>query len=237
MFDSRFAWPAWMQRLRLPSICHICEAWPSAALCDACVQQFGQPIARCHTCALPATASRCFPCYYEPPPLDQCLTAVTYGHPWSDCIAKFKFHGDVGLARQLAQLMRNAPWVEPALELADSVIAMPMSASRLRERGFNQACELAKHLAPQKADAKSLLRLEHAAHQVGGTRAERLAQARNTFWIDPNRIPSLQGQRVVLLDDVMTTGATMFEAARTLRKAGVAHITGLVFARAQLAES
>ena len=226
-----------MQRLRLPSICHICEAWPSAALCDACVQQFGQPIARCHTCALPATASRCFPCYYEPPPLDQCLTAVTYGHPWSDCIAKFKFHGDVGLARQLAQLMRNAPWVEPALELADSVIAMPMSASRLRERGFNQAYELAKHLAPQKADAKSLLRLEHAAHQVGATRAERLAQARNTFWIAPNRIPSLQGQRVVLLDDVMTTGATMFEAARTLRKAGVAHITGLVFARAQLAES
>jgi predicted amidophosphoribosyltransferase len=112
-----------------------------------------------------------------------------------------------------------------------------MSASRLRERGFNQAYELAKHLAPQKADAKSLLRLEHAAHQVGATRAERLAQARNTFWIDPNRIPTLQGQRVVLLDDVMTTGATMFEAARTLRKAGVAHITGLVFARAQLAES
>ena len=165
------------------------------------------------------------------------MTAVTYGHPWADCIAKFKFHGDVGLARQLAQLMRNAPWAEPALEMADSVIAMPLSASRLRERGFNQAYELVKHLAPLKADAKSLLRLEHAVHQVGATRAERLAQARNTFWIDPNRIPTLQGKSVVLLDDVMTTGATMYEAARTLRKAGVTHITGLVFARAQLAES
>jgi ComF family protein len=165
------------------------------------------------------------------------LTAVTYGHPWADCIAKFKFHGDVGLARQLAQLMRNAPWAEPALEMADSVIAMPLSASRLRERGFNQAYELIKHLALHKADAKSLLRLEHAVHQVGATRAERLAQARNTFWIDPNRIPTLQGKSVVLLDDVMTTGATIYEAARTLRKAGVAHITGLVFARAQLAES
>jgi len=165
------------------------------------------------------------------------LTAVTYGHPWADCIAKFKFHGDVGLARQLAQLMRNAPWAEPALEMADSVIAMPLSASRLRERGFNQAYELIKHLAPHKADVKSLLRLEHAVHQVGATRAERLAQARNTFWIDPNRIPTLQGKSVVLLDDVMTTGATIYEAARTLRKAGVAHITGLVFARAQLAES
>jgi len=96
---------------------------------------------------------------------------------------------------------------------------------------------LIKHLAPHKADAKSLLRLEHAVHQVGATRAERLAQARNTFWIDPNRIPTLQGKSVVLLDDVMTTAATIYEAARTLRKAGVTHITGLVFARAQLAES
>jgi len=169
--------------------------------------------------------------------VDKCLTAVTYGHPWSDCIAKFKFHGDVGLARQLAQLIRNTPWVEPALEMADSVIAMPLSASRLRERGFNQAYELVKYLAPHKADGRSLLRLEHAVHQVGATRAERLAQASNTFWVDPMHITSLTGKRVVLLDDVMTTGATLFEAARTLRKAGVAHITGLVLARAQLTQA
>jgi ComF family protein len=162
---------------------------------------------------------------------------VTYGHPWSDCIAKFKFHGDVGLGRQLAALMRNAPWVEPALEIADSVIAMPLSASRLRERGFNQAYELAKHLAPHKEDGRSLLRLEHGVHQVGATRAERLEQARNTFWLDPMHIPTLHGKRVVLLDDVMTTGVTLYEAARTLRKAGVAHITGLVLARAQLTPS
>ena len=121
--------------------------------------------------------------------------------------------------------------------MADSVIAMPLSASRLRERGFNQSFELAKHLAQQKADGRTLLRLEHSIHQVGASRAERLAQAYNTFWIAPLRIPELRGKRVVLVDDVMTTGATMFEAARTLRQAGVAHITGLVFARAQLTES
>lgn len=224
-----------MQRLRLPSVCHICEAWPSTALCDTCVQEFAQPIARCPTCALPAIESRCSPCYCEPPPLNKCLAALTYGHPWSECIAKFKFHGDVGLARQLAHLLRNAPWVEPAIEIADSVIAMPLSASRLRERGFNQSYELAKHLAPQKADARTLLRLEHASHQVGASRAERFAQAHNTFWIDPTRIAALNGKHVVLLDDVMTTGATIFEAARTLRKAGVTHITGLVLARTQLA--
>lgn len=226
-----------MRRLSLPSICHICETWPSTALCNDCVQAFAQPIARCPTCALPAFGSRCFPCQYEPPPLDKCLSAVTYGHPWSDCIAKLKFHGDVGLARQLALLLRNAPWVEPAIELADRVIAMPLSASRLRERGFNQSYELARYLAPQKADSRTLLRLEHSTHQVGASREERLAQARNTFWVTPKQIATLRSKRVVLVDDVMTTGATMFEAARTLRKAGVTHITGLVLARAQLNDS
>jgi ComF family protein len=159
---------------------------------------------------------------------------MTYGHPWSACIAQFKFQGDVGLTRPLAQLMRNAPWVEPVLEAADCVIPIPLSAARLCERGFNQSYELVKHLAPRKADIRSLFRLEHASHQVGATREVRLEQARHTFWIEPTRIPALQGQHVVLVDDVMTTGATMSEAARTFRKAGVAHITGLVFARAQL---
>jgi ComF family protein len=127
--------------------------------------------------------------------------------------------------------------VEPALEKADRVIPMPLSASRLRERGFNQAYELVKHLAPRRADIGSLFRLEHMIHQVGATREERLAQVRNTFWIEPTRIAALRGKRVVLLDDVMTTGATMFEAARTLHRAGVMHITGLVFARAELADA
>lgn len=152
-------------------------------------------------------------------------------------MAQFKFHGEVGLARPLAQLIRNTPWVEPALEKADRVIPMPLSASRLRERGFNQAYELVKHLAPRKADIRSLLRLEHTIHQVGATREERLAQVRNTFWIEPTRIAALRGKRVVLLDDVMTTGATMFEAARTLHLAGVKHITGLLFARAELTDA
>ncbi len=237
MLDLRFQWPWQIKNLRPPSICHICEAWPSSALCEFCVAQFGQPIPRCPTCALPLFENTCFACCQETPPLDQCFAAVTYGHPWSECLTKFKFYGDVGLGFQLAKLMRYAPWVEPALEAADSVIAIPLSASRLRERGFNQSHTLARYLAPRKTDIRSLHRLEHATHQVGASRAARLEQTQNTFWIDPQQIPCLQGKRVVLVDDVMTTGATLFEAARILRKAGVLHITGLVLARAELAQS
>jgi ComF family protein len=236
MFDLPFQWPFWLKSLRPPSICHICEAWPSSAICESCVAQFAQPIPRCPTCALPLIKSTCSVCYDEPPPLDQCIAAVTYGYPWAECIAQYKFNGDVGLGRQLAYLMRHTPWSEPALEAADSVIAIPLSAYRLRERGFNQSHELAKYLAPKKTDIHVLRRLEHRSHQVGASRAERLAQTQNTFWIEPRQISCLQGKKLVLVDDVMTTGATLFEAARVLRKAGAVHITGLVFARAELTQ-
>jgi ComF family protein len=129
--------------------------------------------------------------------------------------------------------MQHAPHVEPALEAADQVLAMPLTAARLRERGFNQAYALAKQLAPQKASTHLLLRLGDGAHQVGASRAERQALVQDVFWVAPKALPCLKNQRVVLVDDVMTTGATLSAAASVLRAAGVAHITGLVFARAE----
>lgn len=148
-------------------------------------------------------------------------------------MARFKFRADTGLACQLAHLMQHAPHVEPALEAAHQVVAMPLSASRLRERGFNQAYELAKQLSPRKASSNMLLRSGDGAHQVGASREERQALVQHVFWIAPDAIALLQNRHVVLIDDVMTTGASMYAAATALRTAGVAHITGLVFARAE----
>ncbi len=209
----------------------VCHAWPSQALCEACVAQFAQPKSRCPTCALPSEHGICPTCQHTPAALDTCLCAVDYGYPWADCVARFKFQADPGLGRALAHLMRHTPWVEPALEAADSLIPMPLSIQRLSERGFNQAHELARHLEPRKADPHTLLRLDHSRHQVGHSRNERQANVLGSFWIDPQRLLHVRGKRVVLVDDVMTTGASLFEAARTLRTAGAAHITGLVFAR------
>ena len=193
--------------------------------------QFAQPKNRCSTCALPNEQGVCHACRHTPAFLDSCLCAVDYGYPWADCVARFKFQADPGVGRALAHLMRHAPWVEPALEAADSLIPMPLSLQRLSERGFNQAHELARHLDPCKADPYTLLRLDHSHHQVGRSRDERQANVVGSFWVDPQRLPHLRGKRVVLVDDVMTTGASLFEAARTMRRAGAAHITGLVFAR------
>ena len=122
-----------------------------------------------------------------------------------------------------------------ALDAADLVIPMPLSAKRLRERGFNQALQLARHLAPDKTDATLLLRIRHTPPQTDLHRAQRLANVQNAFAIEPLRVQALAGKRLVLVDDVMTSGASLHAAARVLRQAGAAHVTALVLARADLA--
>lgn len=218
---------------QVPARCAICHAWPSRVVCNACVTRFAQPVPRCTTCALPVPegVTRCGACLREPPPLDACLAAVNYAWPWSDCVTRFKFGNQPGWAAELATVMRSAPWVEPALEQADRVLPMPLARERLAERGYNQALLLARHLAPRKTDATLLLRTRHTPAQRELTRAERLRNVRGAFAVDPMRAHELRDQRVVLVDDVMTTGASLHAAAQALRQAGVAHVTALVFAR------
>lgn len=176
----------------------------------------------------------CRHCAEHPSPLDSCIAAVSYAFPWTDCIARFKFQCNPSLARALSDLMRHAPWVEPALDAATLVVPMPLTRSRLRERGYNQALELARHLAPKKTHAHTLLRSGEGAHQVGASREERFDHVRDAFWVAPDRVSAVRGHRVVLLDDVMTTGASLYQAARALRVAGAMHITGLVLARTEI---
>ena len=217
----------------LPSQCAVCRAWPSQPVCGACVARFAQPRLRCSTCALvvPEGVGQCGNCLRQAPPLDACLAAVDYAYPWSQCIARYKFQQHVGWAATLADLLRHSPWVEPALERCDVLLPMPLSAERLRERGFNQSLELARHLAPGKTDARLLLRTRHTAPQPALSRTDRLRNVKGAFALEPLRAHSVRDKRVVLVDDVMTSGASLFGAAAVLRHAGAAHITGLVVAR------
>ncbi len=227
----------WIERAsqHLPARCAVCHAWPARVVCDACVARFAQPAPRCATCALPVPAGvpRCGACVTAAPPLDACLAAVAYAWPWSDCVTRFKFGGQPGWARTLATMMRSTPWVEPALEQADLVLPMPLSRERLAARGFNQALLLARQLAPRATDAALLLRTRHTPPQSDLQRAERLRNVQGAFAVDPLRTAALRGQRVMLVDDVMTSGASLHAAALAVRQAGAAHITALVFARTE----
>ena len=219
----------------LPSQCRVCHAWPAQPVCEACVSRFAQPQARCETCALPVPAQvrHCGACVKDRPPMDACLAAVTYAFPWSDLIVDYKFHNNPGLSNAFALLLRSAPWVEPALEGADLVLPMPLSRQRLQSRGFNQALLLAHRLAPDKTDSSLLLRIKDTPAQSSLKRAERLHALEDAFAVDPLRMAALKGARVVLVDDVMTSGASLSCAARALRVAGAAHITALVIARTE----
>lgn len=169
----------------------------------------------------------------NPPALDAALAAVAYDYPWSGLVADFKFHGKTAWARTFAGLLRSAPWVEPALDAADMVMPMPLSAQRLSERGFNQTLLLARALSPAKVRTDLLLRIQDTPPQRTLPRRERLRSVQHAFAVDPLHNAALKGKRVVLVDDVMTSGASLAAAAASVRRAGAAHITGLVFARTE----
>lgn len=219
----------------LPSQCLVCHAWPAQPLCEACVNRFAQPQPRCQTCALPVAPgiTCCGRCLANPPALDRCLAAVSYAYPWSNLIVGYKFNEQTGRADAFALLLRSTPWVEPALDAADLVLPMPLAGQRLRTRGFNQALLLARQLAPDKTDPRLLLRIKDTPPQSALTRAQRLVSVQDAFAVEPLRVHQLKGKRLVLVDDVMTSGASLFAAARVLRAAGAAHITGLVIARTE----
>lgn len=208
-------------------------------VCESCITRFAQPVPRCSTCALALPAlsldgvTHCGACLVEPQALDACLAAVSYAYPWNTCITSYKFGHNPAWANPLSLLLKSTPWIEPAIDRADVLIPVPLSTERLQERGFNQALELCKHLSREKTDASFLLRTKHTLTQSALTRSERLKNVATAFAVEPLRAYELHGKRIVLVDDVMTSGATLFAAAKALRLAQVSHITAVVFARTE----
>ena len=126
-----------------------------------------------------------------------------------------------------------------SLSPSDVIVPIPLATQRLQTRGFNQAWELATQLAAQsgsqgKTDATLLWRVKNTPPQTQLKRQARMDNVRGAFQIDPLRAASVAGKRVVLVDDVMTSGASLFTAAEVLRAAGAVHITGVVLARTPL---
>lgn len=190
-------------------------------------------VTRCERCALPlhGSARICGACLLEPSPVDRCFCAVSYEWPWTECLARFKFRQDTGLAGALAALLMRAPGVRSSLAGAHVVVPLPLSAQRLSERGYNQSLLLARSLVSRGVRSNLLRRVLHTPPQSSMTREQRLKSLRGAFEVDPSHVADLRGRRAVLVDDVMTTGATLRAAANELRKAGVVHVAALVVAR------
>lgn len=215
--------------------CEVCRQWCTGALCADCVARFAAPQPRCARCGLRlgVAAPTCGACLPDPPPFAHTVCAVDYGFPWDHLVGEFKFQARPELASALAPLLAAAVR-RAALPLPDGVLPMPLAPQRLAQRGYNQAWELARRVAvalrcPARPDW--LQRPLDTAPQAELGRAARQRNLRTAFMVDPQHRPGLAGRRVVLVDDVMTTGATVREVAAALLRAGAAAVDVWVLAR------
>ncbi len=227
-------WRRWLGRLPRP--CALCSQWDRGGFCSDCRQRFvDPPVARCPQCALPNPAgSLCGACLRDPPPFSHCCALADYGFPWDRLITRFKFRQQPELARLLADTLAQALLQQPQRPRPHWVLPVPLSPARLAERGYNQAWELARHLAARQGlEARTawLQRLRDTPHQVGLGRRAREANLRDAMWVPPEGQRAVVGCQLALVDDVMTTGVTASAATRALLAAGAAGVQVWVLAR------
>lgn len=217
------------------TLCAVCRRWAGTRVCAACVASHADArAARCPRCALrlPTPAAPCVECLRDAPPQTHTVCAVDYGFPWDSLLRRLKFEGQVELAQPLGRLLAQAITVAAAPG-PDLVTAVPLSPTRLSSRGYNQAWLIARQVASARKRPIVHLLERHldTAEQASLDRAQRLANLRSAFGVPAAARPRLRGRRVALVDDVMTTGATVAACARALISAGAAEV--LVYAVAR----
>ncbi len=229
-------WFARLGRVLLPLRCLVCgEAGVHCHdLCAPCQRGLPWNRSACARCGLPMPepVASCGRCLKKPPSLDRTHAAFRYGFPVDNLLPRFKFHHDLAAGRELAEAMHTMlkDAMANAGEHPQALIAVPLHPKRLRRRGYNQALELAKPLS--KAFAIPLLRdglrrLRDIAPQSDLGALARRRNPRGAFAIGDAALPA----HVALVDDVMTTGATLYECARVLKGAGVQRVDAWVAAR------
>ncbi|MBB3952049.1 ComF family protein [Aureimonas jatrophae] len=168
----------------------------------------------------------------NPPPFARLRGTVLYQGLGSRLVASLKYGDRTDLVPLMAGWMGRAG--AELLAEADLVMPVPLHARRLLRRRFNQSAELGRHLARthgRRFEPMMLRRVRATRSQVGLSASERERNLRGAFVLDPHRVADLKGRRVLLVDDVFTTGATVSAAARTLLRGGAAAVDVLVFAR------
>lgn len=226
------------QHWLLPPLCLLCGSAGTNGrdLCANCTADLPKNHNPCSACALPLAIGQnglCPHCRLHPPPFERAFAPLIYQPPLDYLIGGLKFGGHLSHARLLGDLFALS-FAESGLALPDCIIPVPLHPQRLRERGFNQAVELARPIARQHRIpliVDQLQRTRHTTPQTGLPADQRRTNLIGAFAIGTQ----LAGARVALMDDVITTTSTTSECARTLRSAGVAEIQ--VWAIARTADS
>jgi len=232
---------SWRSRVKLlteavlnsvfPPVCANCER-VGALLCDSCLAampRLTEPL--CQSCgrSVSRQGTRCQQCLCEPQSRLKIRAAVSFLDPVPKIIHQLKYNGIYALSDPLAALMLEAwpTWEEPV----DLLLAIPLHPKRQRSRGYNQSEHLARRLRQRldlAGEPRMLKRLKDTRPQVNLSPAERAANVAGAFLADAKDVA---GKRIVLVDDVCTTGSTLSEAGKALWEAGAKTVSGYCLAR------
>lgn len=226
-------WRDWL----LPGQCLLCSA-PTrrlAALCGDCTATLHRHQPACPSCALrlPASVSGhlpCGQCQHRPPVFEAALALLTYASPVDHLVQRIKYGGDLALARELGDQLASRI-LESNVAPPDLLLPVPLHHTRLRTRGYNQAVELARPLSRRlriPLDHRRVTRTRATAPQQDLDQRERARNLRDAFAVHGE----ISGGHVAIIDDVMTSGATVTSLAKALKRAGAERISVWVLARA-----
>ena len=220
--------------------CVLCDAKVTGAisLCQPCLQDLPRLKTTCYQCGLPlenkGEASLCGQCQQSLPPIDYLVSSLQYVYPVDYLVSQLKFQRDLTHAKIFSQLLLatlQTHFTEQSLQLPEIIIPVPLHKKRSRQRGFNQALEIAQPIAKKlniSISANSIKRIKYTQAQSLLNAVERRKNLRNSFTITK----PIAAEHIVLVDDVVTTGTTVYELATLLKKSEVKKVGVWAVARA-----
>jgi len=204
------------------AVCPECEAqieWVASPLCPCCGRLFESPEGGDRLCG---------DCQTEPPPFARARAAAVYEGPVAAAIKRFKFGRQIVFQPLLQSWLHRPDCLELVAE-ADLLLPVPLHPRRLKARGFNQALLLAQGFPEKPIGLEVLSRVRHTIPQVGLNPKERRENVKGAFAVSSP--DAVQGKKILLIDDLYTTGSTVRECARVLLRAGAKRVEVLTVAR------
>lgn len=216
-----------------------CHLLSKQYLCDACLGDLRLNSSACACCAVPLDAAGayeeghvCGKCLTAPPVFDKCWSPLVYAQPLEWMIRQFKFNDKLVYGAFFASFMIRCLPAFKSDDMPDAIIPMPLHRHRLKQRGFNQSLIIARALVQAtgiQVDDKSCRRVRDTEHQTGKNSRERKLNIKGAFEFENHR----NYKYLIILDDVVTTGASVSELSKVLKRAGVARVDVWSLARAE----
>lgn len=234
-------WLRHVQRTLWPPRCVLCGGTgqlPVIDLCSGCAGDIQRNVRACIRCAEPlsgvapsAGALQCGACLRKPPRFDHTLCPFLYSYPLDHLVRGLKYRGRVAYGRILGEMLaREVAARSSSCPLPQAIIPVPLAPQRFRERGYNQAIELALHIERSSGIALRTDVVERTRETQEQAGLDRRARRRNIKGAFSLRMPPAL-RHVAIVDDVLTTGSTVNEMARMLKRAGVKRVEVWAVAR------